>query len=86
MVTAAKDTECLVSDMDKYKDEIGSAVKVYEAAPDAEADHSWFLFAMATAEMMDILKSNLEYGVNMDSAFAITATSAVAAALAALSF
>lgn len=66
----------------------GDKVNYYELE-DPEATHEYFFLGAGSPELLRVLRNELEsetYDNMLDSAFALTATSAVIAAITAISF
>ena len=89
MVQSLKDTLCPPEKTKKIIRELGGDKVNYFEVPDPEATHEYVFMGAGNPDMLKILRDELEsetYENMLDSAFALTATSAVIAAITALSF
>ena len=82
MVPGVKDTSCLLDTAAMLRAEMGDKVVSYTEMP--EWGHMEFQTAIATPEYLQMIESQL--AVQFDSAIAISASSAILAAFAAMSF
>ena len=89
MVQSLKDTLCPPEKTKQIIRELGGDKVNYFEVPDPEATHEYVFTGAGNPDMLKILRDELEsetYENMLDSAFALTATSAVIATITALSF
>lgn len=83
LVVAPKDETCSLTSAYRIFKELGGQVNLTKV--DSEATHSYFLRAMIKPELLVVLRDELT-DTEFSSAFALSATTAIVAAITAMSF
>ena len=83
LVVAPKDLTCTLTQGYRIYKEYGGEVNFTKVG--SEADHEYFLSSMDTPDFLTMIRDELT-DTEFSSAFAVSATSAIIAAIAALSF